>query len=116
MNALFRVGVVGSVVAALCCAGILTPLLAAGLTAAGLGALTRNLDLVIFPALAVFLVLAGVGWWLREQRQRHAGTAGTGGNAARAVGAGHVQPAGERGQSEPAGHVGRAGEAGREVA
>lgn len=69
MNGLFRVGVVGSVVAALCCAGILTPLLAAGLTAAGLGALTRNLDLVIFPALAVFLTLTAVGWWLRQRRE-----------------------------------------------
>lgn len=69
MNALFRVGAVGSVVAALCCAGILTPLLAAALTAAGLGALTRDLDLVIFPALAVFLTLTAVGWWLRESPQ-----------------------------------------------
>ena len=82
MNALFRVGVVGSVVAALCCAGILTPLLAAGLTAAGLGALTRNLDLVILPALAVFLVLTAAGWWLRQHRAAGAGQAATAGHEA----------------------------------
>ncbi len=66
MNALFRAGIVGSVVAALCCAGVLTPLLVAGLTAVGLGALTRDLDLVLFPALAVFLAMTGLGWWLRR--------------------------------------------------
>ncbi len=67
VSALFRVGAVGSVVAALCCAGIGTPLLAAALTAAGLGVLTRNLDLVLLPALAAFLAMAGVGWWRRSQ-------------------------------------------------
>ena len=67
MNTLFRVGVVGSVVTALCCAGVLTPLLVALLTAVGFGALTRNLDLVLFPALAVFLVLTAVGWVLRSR-------------------------------------------------
>lgn len=68
VNTLFRVGVVGSIVTALCCAGVLTPLLVALLTAAGLGALTRSLDLVLLPALAVFVVLAGVGWWFRQRR------------------------------------------------
>ncbi|MGH2354606.1 MAG: mercury resistance system transport protein MerF [Chloroflexota bacterium] len=67
-NGVFRVGVVGSVVAALCCAGVLTPLLVAGLTAAGLGALTRTLDLVLLTALPVFLVLTALGWWLRRRR------------------------------------------------
>ena len=76
-NAVFGVGVVGSIVAALCCAGVLTPLLAAGLTAAGLGVLTRNLDLVIFPALAVFLALTAIGWWLRERRVAPTPPAGT---------------------------------------
>ena len=65
MKALFRIGVVGSIVAALCCVGVLTPLLIAGLTAVGLTVVTRNLDLVLLPALAVFLILTGAGWWLR---------------------------------------------------
>ncbi len=67
MHALFRVGLVGSIVAALCCAGVLTPLLVAGLTAAGLGAVTRSLDLVLLLTLGVFLVLTAVGWWLRRR-------------------------------------------------
>ena len=60
---------VGSVVTALCCAGVLTPLLVAGLTAVGLTALTRSLDLILFPALAVFLVLTAIGWWRHRLRQ-----------------------------------------------
>ncbi len=68
MNALFRVGAAGSVFAALCCVGVLTPLLVALLTAAGLGALTRSLDLILLPALVVFLAMAALGWWLRRRR------------------------------------------------
>ena len=68
MKALFRVGVVGSIVAALCCVGVLTPLLIAGLTAGGLTVVTRNLDLVLLPTLAVFLILTGTGWWLRRRQ------------------------------------------------
>jgi len=68
MNGLFRVGIVGSLVTALCCVGILTPLLIAGLTAVGLTAVTRNLDAILLPALAVFLLLTGVSWWLRQRQ------------------------------------------------
>ncbi len=62
MSALVRIGVVGSVVTALCCAGVLTPLLVAGLAAAGLGALTQRLDLVLLPVLWVFLLTTAAGW------------------------------------------------------
>ena len=67
VDRLFRVGIVGSVVTALCCVGVLTSLLVAGLAAVGLGALTRNLDLVLFPTLAVFLAVTLAGWWLRRR-------------------------------------------------
>jgi len=68
MNAPFRVGVVGSIVAALCCVGVLTPLRIAGLTAVGLTVVIRNLDLALLPALAVFLILTGATWWLRRRQ------------------------------------------------
>lgn len=62
MRWLFGVGVVGSIAAALCCVGILTPLLVALLVALGLTALTQSLDVILLPALGVFLVLAFIGW------------------------------------------------------
>jgi mercuric ion transport protein len=49
---LLRTGVVGSVVAAVCC---FTPLLVVSLGAVGLSALVGWLDYVLFPALAIFL-------------------------------------------------------------
>jgi mercuric ion transport protein len=67
IRALFGVGLVGTIVAALCCLGVLTPLLVAGLVAVGLGALTRSLDAVLVPALVVFVVLTVVGWYGRRQ-------------------------------------------------
>lgn len=66
MRWLFPVGTAGAVVAALCCIGVLTPLLVAALVGAGLGGLTRSLDIILFPAIAVFLVLAFVGWRARK--------------------------------------------------
>ena len=50
---LFRTGITGTVVAALCC---FTPLLVVTLSALGIAAVAW-LDLVLFPALAFFLVL-----------------------------------------------------------
>ncbi len=60
---LLSFGIVGTVLAALCCAGILTPLLIGLLAALGLGALTGNLDAVPLPALAVFAAISGVAFW-----------------------------------------------------
>ncbi len=51
---LLRTGVVGSVVAVLCC---FTPVLVIGLGAVGLSAWLGWLDYVLFPALAGFLAL-----------------------------------------------------------
>jgi len=51
-ESVLRVGVVGAVVAALCC---FTPVLVVPLGAVGLGAVVGWLDYVLLPALAVFL-------------------------------------------------------------
>jgi len=51
-ESILRVGVVGAVVAALCC---FTPVLVVLLAAVGLGAAVGWLDYVLLPALAVFL-------------------------------------------------------------
>ena len=61
---LFRVGVVGSTIAAICCA---TPILSIILGIVGLGVLTKYLDSVLIPALGVFIFLALVGWWLAQR-------------------------------------------------
>ncbi len=75
MRSLFPIGLVGSAITALCCVGVLTPLLVSLLVALGLGALTRSLDLILLPTLAVFLVLTFVGWRARSTRPvvRHGG-------------------------------------------
>lgn len=51
---LMKVGVLGTVVVALCC---FTPILVILLGVVGLSALTETLDVVLFPALAVFIGL-----------------------------------------------------------
>ena len=49
---LLKVGIIGSVVAALCC---FTPILVILLGAVGLSAIVGYLDYVLLPALAVFI-------------------------------------------------------------
>ena len=51
---LLRIGIIGTVLAALCC---FTPILVVLLGAVGLAALTGYLDYVLFPALAFFIGL-----------------------------------------------------------
>ena len=51
---LLRYGIIGTVIAALCC---FTPILVVLLGAVGLAALTGYLDYVLFPALAFFIGL-----------------------------------------------------------
>ena len=51
---LFKVGIIGSVIAALCC---FTPLLVVILGAIGLGALVGYLDMVLVPALVLFILV-----------------------------------------------------------
>ena len=61
MSWLFPLGVIGTIAAMLCCAGILTPLLISVLVAVGLGALTVNVDLIVFLALLIFPTMAILG-------------------------------------------------------
>ena len=51
---LLRIGIIGTVLAALCC---FTPILVVLLGAVGLAALTGYLDYVLLPALALFIGL-----------------------------------------------------------
>ncbi len=61
---LLQIGVVGSIIAALCC---FTPVLIILLGAIGLSSLTGYLDIVLLPALAVFLVITGYALWKRNR-------------------------------------------------
>ncbi len=62
---LLRTGVIGSVVAAICC---FTPALVVLVTAVGLAAVVAYLDYVLFPVLAVFLAITGYALYLRSRR------------------------------------------------
>ena len=57
---LLSIGIVGSVVAALCC---FTPLLVVVLGLIGLSALTAPLDLSLVPALILFLLITVYALW-----------------------------------------------------
>lgn len=59
---LMKIGIIGAVVAALCCA---TPVLVILLGAVGLGAITGYLDYVLIPALLGFVGLAVYGYLKR---------------------------------------------------
>lgn len=61
---LLRTGIVGSVVAALCC---FTPVLVIAFGVLGLSAAVGWLDLVLFPILAAFLGLTGYALY-RQRR------------------------------------------------
>jgi len=62
-RALFRTGVIGAVVAALCCA---TPILGIALGAIGLSALATKVDYVMIPVLVASLGLVGIGLYRRK--------------------------------------------------
>ena len=70
---LIRVGVVGTVLVALCC---FTPILVILLAAVGLSALTGYLDYVLLPALAAFIGLTIYA--VRRKRNADASCAPTG--------------------------------------
>jgi mercuric ion transport protein len=59
-----KTGIVGSVIAAICCA---TPVLVVALGAVGLSAWLGWIDYVLLPALALFLGLTAYGWWRRNR-------------------------------------------------
>ncbi len=62
-RALFQTGVIGAVVAALCCA---TPILGIALGAIGLSALAAKADYVLIPVLVASLGLIGIGLYRRN--------------------------------------------------
>lgn len=66
---LLRMGVIGTVIVALCC---FTPVLVVLLGVVGLSALTGWLDVVLLPALAVFVALAVYAVWRRRRRMKTA--------------------------------------------
>ena len=66
-SALIRTGVVGMVIAMICCS---TPLLVVFLGAVGLSAITGYLDLVLLPAIIFFLGLTIYALNRRNRRQK----------------------------------------------
>jgi mercuric ion transport protein len=63
---LLTTGVIGTVIVALCC---FTPILVILLGAVGLSALTGYLDIVLLPALGLFILLTIYAVWQRSQTQ-----------------------------------------------
>ena len=63
---LLRVGIIGSVIAALCC---FTPVLVVLLGAVGLSALVSVLDFVLLPVLAMFVAITVYALWKRKTVQ-----------------------------------------------
>lgn len=64
---LLEIGVVGTIVTAVCC---FTPALVVLLGATGLTAAVGYLDLILLPALAVFLIITGYALWKRTRPER----------------------------------------------
>ncbi|MDF1587515.1 mercury resistance system transport protein MerF [Marinimicrococcus flavescens] len=62
---LLGVGVVGTIVAAICC---FTPILVLLLAALGFSALVGWLDIVLFPALGLFAGITVYALWKRGRR------------------------------------------------
>lgn len=61
---LLKLGVIGTVVSALCC---FTPVLVWILAGLGLAGLVGVLDIVLLPAFAVFLLITGYALWQRRK-------------------------------------------------
>jgi len=62
---LLKVGIVGTVIAALCC---FTPVLVILFSAVGLAAAVGYLDVVLFPALGFFALLTFYAVWRRQRK------------------------------------------------
>jgi len=62
---LLTIGIIGTIVTALCC---FTPVLVVTFAAVGLAAAVAYLDLVLLPALAGFLMVTGYAVWQRFVR------------------------------------------------
>lgn len=65
-NKLLTTGVIGTVIAALCC---FTPVLVILLGAVGLSALVGYLDFVLLPALFIFIGITIFAIWRKTRRQ-----------------------------------------------
>ena len=63
-SALIKTGIVGAVIAAICCA---TPILVVALGTVGLSALTGHLDYVLLPVLALCIGMISFGVYKRRQ-------------------------------------------------
>lgn len=61
---ILKTGIVGSVIAAICCA---TPVLVIALGAIGLSAWLGWIDYVLLPALVAFLAMTAYGLWRRQR-------------------------------------------------
>ena len=64
-NWMLTTGIVGSIIAVICC---VTPALVVLLSAFGLAALIGYLDYVLLPAVAIFFGLIVYGWWTKSKR------------------------------------------------
>lgn len=62
-TSLLKIGIFGTIIAAICC---FTPALVILLGAIGLSALIAWLDIVLLPALMLFIVITGVALWKRR--------------------------------------------------
>lgn len=70
-DTLLKMGIIGTVIAALCC---FTPVLVVLFGAVGLAAAVGYLDMVLFPALGIFLLLTVYALWRRQRRMARAQT------------------------------------------
>lgn len=62
-NRLLKIGIIGTIIAALCC---FTPLLVILLGALGLSAMVGYLDVVLLPALGIFILITLYALWQRR--------------------------------------------------
>ncbi len=62
---LLKTGIIGSIIAALCC---FTPILALLFGVLGLAALTGYLDYVLMPALVIFIAITAYAFFIRKDR------------------------------------------------
>ena len=66
-DSLLKTGLIGSIIAALCC---LTPVLTVLLGALGFGWLVGYLDYILLPVIVIFLGLVGYALWRRAQQAK----------------------------------------------
>lgn len=71
-NRLITTGLVGSIIAVICC---LTPVLVVLLSILGLATLIGYLDYLLLPAAALFLGLIVYGWWTKSRYAEESKTA-----------------------------------------